>query len=58
MARKLDAFAVAVGLEYYEDYLTVGDLVVITPNRMKMKMGNNMVLSESKKSIMTVRLKY
>lgn len=39
MARKLDAFAVAVGLEYYEDYLTVGDLVVITPNRMIMKDG-------------------
>jgi hypothetical protein len=37
MARKIDAFAVAVGLEYYEDYLTVGDLVVITPNRMIMK---------------------
>ena len=37
MARKLDAFAVAVGLEYYEDYLTVGDLVLITPNRMIMK---------------------
>ena len=39
MARKLDAFAVAVGLEYYEDYLAVGDLVVITPNRMIMKDG-------------------
>ena len=37
MAKKLDAFAVAVGLEYYEDYLAVGDLVVITPNRMVMK---------------------
>ena len=39
MARKLDAFAVAVGLEYYEDYLTVGDLVVINPSRMIMKDG-------------------
>lgn len=37
MARKLDAFAVAVGLEYYDNganYLTVGDMVTITPNRM------------------------
>lgn len=39
MARKLDAFAVAVGLEYYEDYLTVEDFVVITPNGMVMKDG-------------------
>ena len=39
MATKLDAYAVAVGLEYYEDYLAVGDLVVITPNRMIMKDG-------------------
>lgn len=39
MARKLDAFAVAVGLEYYEDYLTVEDYVVIAPNGMVMKDG-------------------
>ena len=35
MKRKLDGFAVAVGLRYYdtpEDYLQVGDLVLITPN--------------------------
>ena len=40
MARKLDAFAVAVGLEYYDDgvnYLAVGDEVTITPNRLVVK---------------------
>ena len=39
---KLDAFAVAVGLEYYgsnEEYLTAGDEVVITSNNMVMKDG-------------------
>lgn len=39
MARKLDAYAVAVGLEYYQDYLSVGDLTVITPNRAVTKDG-------------------
>lgn len=39
---KLDAFAVAVGLEYYgsnEEYLTAGDEVVITSSNMVMKDG-------------------
>lgn len=36
MAQRLDAFAVAVGLKHYDtpiDYLSVGDLVLITPKR-------------------------
>ena len=57
MARKLDAFAVAVGLEYYDDgvnYLAVGDEVTITPNRLVVKEERQYVLSPNKKNTMMI----